>query len=295
MFFGLSLLAYLLNMPLVFKLSFQLALIIGFLLSISAYATVGETPDKRGIFQSGESRNLLENSSFDEGTSHWMLGKFDGGSGKLLIDTTMKVMKSQAALVITANDIECEASNVRLFNILTLKKNVEYSIMFEAVAEKASIISISFVAGNETIFEEVILLNQNQRIYGPFNYRSPVDVDMGIFSFNLGKTSGKLYFDDVSILEDNSENLFNEIVTKSGVNIYQINERNEVFIQLPSSAADDFIVMVVGPGGRLVKSMRILKGIQEATLDFSEFTQKGTYKVKVITPSNTLAYNIALR
>jgi len=115
---------------------------------------------------------------------------------------------------------------------------------------------------------------------------------MAIFSFNLGKTNGKLYFDDVLVLEDNSENLFNEIIAKSGINIYQLQGRNEVFIQLPSSAIEEFIVLVFGPDGRLVKTLRIQKGIQEASLDFSRFSQRGKYEVKVISPSNTLAYNI---
>jgi len=242
-----------------------------------------------------ESMNLLENSSFEEGTSHWMLGKYDGGIGKFQVDTTNRVTDGQAAIVITTNDIGSNPSNVQLFSTVSLVKNVVYSIIFRAFVEKAELISVSFSAGDISLFEEVVLLKPGQQTYGPFNYRSVIDEKTAIFSFNLGKTNGRLYFDDVRVLEDKTENLFNEIIAKSGVNIHQLQGRNEVFIQLPSGAVEDLIVMVFGPGGRLVKTMRILKGIQEASIDFSGFIQTGKYQVRVITQSNTLAYNIDVR
>jgi len=277
------------------KFSFQLILFIGFLCSISAQASDGETPDKRGIFKPGESMNLLENSSFEDGTSHWMLGKYNGGIGKFQVDTTNQVTDGRAAVVVTANDIQSSPSNVQLFSTVSLEKNGVYSIMFGAIVEKAELISVSFSSGNNMLFEEAILLNPGQQIYGPFNYRSVVDEQEAIFSFNLGKTNGKLYFDDVRVLEDKTENLFNEIIAKSGVNIHQLQGKNEVFIQLPTGAVEDFIVMVFGPGGRLVKTMKIQRGTQEASIDFSGLIQTGKYQVRVITQSNTLAYNIDIR
>jgi len=110
-------------MHLAIKLSFQLILILSFLSSISALAADGETPQSRGIFKSAESVNLIKNPSFEEGSSYWMLGKYDGGKGKFQVDTTKKIMNGLVAVVVTANDIEGNPSNVQLFSTVRLEKN----------------------------------------------------------------------------------------------------------------------------------------------------------------------------
>ncbi len=224
------------------KYSSPLVLILIILCSFSVQAIDGDTPEKRGIFKPAGSLNILKNPSFSEGTANWMLGKYDGGIGKFQVDTINPVTNGRAAMVVTSNDMECNPSNVQLFSTVRLEKNVFYSIMFKAVVEKAELISISLSDGNMMLFEEVVLLSPGQQTYGPFNYRCLVDEQMAVFSLNLGKTSGRLFFDDVLVLEDRTEILFNEIIAKSGVNIYQLQGRNEVFIQLPSGATEDFIM-----------------------------------------------------
>jgi hypothetical protein len=122
-----------------------------------------------------------------------------------------------------------------------------------------------------------------------------VDELLAFFIINLGKTSGTLYFDDVLVLEDKSEKLFNEILAKSGVNIHRPEGHDELFIQLPASAEEDLPLLIVGPHGRIVKTIYISKGSQETSIDFSEYTTPGHYLIQVITPFKTLAWNFNVR
>jgi hypothetical protein len=218
-----------------------------------------------------------------------MLGKYGGGKGKLCIVDSTAGQDDPAALVVTENTIESPFSNVQLFNAISLQKDVTYSITFSATVAKASLISVSLGNGVNSFFEEVLLLRPGQETYGPFDYRCTVDELLAFFSINLGKTSGTMYFDDVLVIQDNSEKLFNEILAKSGVNIHRPEGYDELFIQLPACAEDDLPLLIIGPRGRIVKTMQISKGSQETSIDFSEYTTPGHYLVQVITPFKTLA------
>lgn len=252
-------------------------------------------PMGKAIFKVTESSNLLPNPAFNDGTSYWMLGKYEGGKGKLCVGYLTAGKDDPSALVVTENNIESPFMNVQLFNALSLQKDVNYSIMFSARVTKASLISIRLSNGTETFFEEVLLLTPEQDTYGPFEYNCTTDESLAFFSINLGKTSGNLYFDNVLVLEDKTEKLFNEILAKSGVNIHQPEGQEELFIQLPACAEDDLPLLIVGPRDRIVKTMHISKGSQETSIDFSEYTTPGHYLVQVITPFKTLAWNFNVR
>jgi hypothetical protein len=255
----------------------------------------GNKSNEDGIFSLGIGANLLPNADFERGTTSWMLGKNQGGQGKIMADTTRKVFSSKSVFISTANDIDQELSDVQLFTMVKLKKNASYSVSFQAVTTSACIVSVSLTSGGVTYFEEVMILSAGNKTYGPFEFNCPTDDEFAVFAINLGKTCNQVWFDNVALYEDDTKNRFNEIIARGGINIILPEKLNELYIQLYSAAAEDLPVFITDQRGRIVKTSRIAKGIQEATMAIPENIAPGNYQVKIITPARILASHFEIR
>ncbi|MDZ7604565.1 MAG: carbohydrate binding domain-containing protein [Cyclobacteriaceae bacterium] len=256
----------------------------------------GVKSNSAGIFSLVNNRNLLPNADFELGTSHWVLGKYHGGQGKITTDTTLNVFSSNAACISTSNDIDQELSDVQLFTTVKLKKMASYSVSFQAAATSACIVSVSLTNGGDlTYFEEVLILSAGLKTYGPFEFNCPADDEFAVFAINLGKTCNRLWIDNVALYEDDTENRFNAIIASGGINIILPEKLNELYIQLYSAAAEDLPVFITDQRGRIVKTSRIAKGIQEATMDIPENMAPGNYQIKIITLARILASSFEIR
>lgn len=255
----------------------------------------GNPSNEDGIFSLGIGANLLPNADFERGTKSWMLGKNEGGQGKIMTDTTRKVFSSNAILISTANDIDQELSDVQLFTIVKLKKNASYSVSFQAVTTSTCIVSVSLANGDVTYFEEVMILSAGKKNYGPFEFNCPADDEFAMFAINLGKTCNQVWIDNIVLYEDDTENRFNEIIASGGINIVLPEKLNELYIQLYSAAAEDLPVFITNQHGRILKTSRIAKGIQEATMDIPDNIAPGNYQIRIITPARILASNFEIR
>lgn len=246
--------------------------------------------DDRSIFYSAEASNLIKNPEFEKETKHWFLGKYNGGSATLATDSACDKFKGRFALIKTSGVFDSNYEDIQLFSFLEISRNTNYKISFKASVHEECLISLTLSNGIETYFEEKLLLRPGQTNYGPFIYKGGFDESFAFFSFNLGKTHNSIAFDDISILADNTEKDFNELLAKSGINIEMIANGRELYISLPTSAKSDYPLIVVNDKGQTVKAQKILEGNQEGFINLQNTYDPGDYLLKIISPDKLLTY-----
>lgn len=251
--------------------------------------------DKNGIFYTTKNEILIQNPDFSNGTSYWTLGKFNGGSADFYTDSVSSVLNGHHAVVLSNGSFSQQFDDIQLFSFLELSKNSIYSITFSASVLKASLISISIGNGMDSYYEEKLMLRPGQNLYGPFTFKSDVDESFAFFSFNLGRTTGKLCLDEVSITEDNTERQFHQVVENTGINIHAAGNGKELFIQLPVEAKTEYPVIFANEKGRAIKTSSIPAGNRELWIQLDENMQQGNYVIKVFSPEKVLAYRFNIR
>lgn len=251
--------------------------------------------DKEGIFYLGQSANLLQNPDFDNGTSYWTLGKYNGGSATFYTDSTSDMFTGRQAVIQSSGSFNNEFEDIQLFSFLQISKNTIYSITFQASVKTASLVSISLSDGIDAFFEEKLLLRPEQTFYGPFTYKSNTDEPFAFFSFNLGRTNATMIFDDVTLLADDTEKQFEQIVANAGINIHPVREGKELYIQLPTAAKADYPVLFINEKGKTLRTAKINEGTHELFLKLDGQLQMGNYVVQVFAQEKTHAYNIQIK
>ena len=253
------------------------------------------THSKDGIFYSLKNDLIIQNPDFSNGTSYWTLGKFNGGNADFYTDSIDDDLNGHHAVIHSRGSFSNNFDDIQLFSFLEISKNSIYSISFEASVKTASLISISISNGIEIFYEEKLLLRPGRNLYGPFNFRSDVDETFAYFAFNLGRTSGKLHFDEVSITADDTEKQFRQIVENSGINIHALSGGKELYIQLPVTAKNDYPVIFSNEKGRAIKTANIPEGSSELWIQLDENMTRGQYLMKVFASEKVLAYRLIIQ
>lgn len=252
-----------------------------------------KTYTEKVIITGDQEANLIQNPDFENSTSNWTLGKFNGGAGLFTTDTTHVLSGTQSGLIITENT-NLDYADVQLFTHFKLTKHTRYSISFSAEVDSVCLISLTVSNGFETYFDQKFLLKPGQRQYGPFNFKSESDDPFTYFAFNLGKTHHKLRFDDVRVRADYTDKKFNKILANSGINLWFQDGNKEFYLQLPTAAYADYLVVFMNTNGKTFKIDKINQGIQEKQFTLDSSFKKGTYTLKVFTPEKTFAYNFQI-
>jgi hypothetical protein len=251
--------------------------------------------DKSGIFYFAHAKNLLLNSDFENGTSYWTLGKYNGGIATLYTDSVNNSFSGKQAVVQAGGSFNREYEDIQLFSFMEISKNTIYTISFQASVKTACLISISLSNGVDTFFDEELLLRPEQTIYGPFSFKSNTDEAFSFFAFNLGRTNATMVFDDVTITADDTEKQFEQIVSNAGINIHQVSQGKELYIQLPTAAKADYPVIFINEKGKTLRTAKIHEGAQELFLKLDNQLQMGNYVVQVFAPEKTHAYNFQVK
>jgi len=241
-------------------------------------------PDE-GIFTGTREINLITNPGFENHTSKWTLGKYDGGSGLFTIDTTTIISGKQSALIHSENQ-DGDYHDLQLFTFLPLKHQTRYSISFQADVKTTSLISISIGNGFETLFEEKFLLRPGIKHYGPFVFNCVEDDPFSYFAFNLGKTNNKMRFDDIMIQADHTEREFNEVIANTGINVHYntSSTENSIFISSPRETNTDLPIILYDQNNNVIFTNKLFKGYNEANIKLDKELSKGNYQLKVFTP-----------
>ncbi len=274
------------------------------LLAFVAFATdKNERADKKektgnypehGIFSGKQESNLVTNADFENETSSWFLGKYNGGNGIFTTDT-IHVISGRHSAVVSTENIQQDEQDVQLFSFFQLSEKTRYSISFKARVKRACLISISISNGYETYFEENLLLTPETMMYGPLHFKSEVDDAFTFFSFNLGETHQTLCFDDIEIQADYTDKKFDEVIANTGINIWPVDGNSEFYIHLPTTATEDYPVLFLDEKGKTIKTDKIDRGLQEKQIALNAKFVKGNYTLKVFTPSRALAYNFEIK
>jgi hypothetical protein len=251
--------------------------------------------DEGGIFYVAQSANLLQNPDFENGTSYWTLGKYNGGSATFYTDSIADIFSGRQAVVESKGSFKNEFEDIQLLSFIEISKNTIYTISFQATVKAACLISISMSNGIDTFFDEKLLLRPEQTIYGPYSFKSIVDESFTYFAFNLGRTNASMVFDDVKIAADDTEKQFEQIVSNAGINIHPASQGKELYIQLPTAAKADYPVVFTNEKGKTLRTAKINEGAQELFLQLDSKLQMGNYVVQVFAPEKTHAYNIHIK
>jgi hypothetical protein len=251
--------------------------------------------DEGGIFYVAQSANLLQNPDFENGTSYWTLGKYNGGSATFYTDSIAGIFSGRQAVVESKGSFKNEFEDIQLLSFIEISKNTIYTISFQATVKAACLISISMSNGIDTFFDEKLLLRPEQTIYGPYSFKSIVDESFTYFAFNLGRTNASMVFDDVKIAADDTEKQFEQIVSNAGINIHPASQGKELYIQLPTAAKADYPVVFTNEKGKTLRTAKINEGAQELFLQLDSKLQMGNYVVQVFAPEKTHAYNIHIK
>jgi hypothetical protein len=143
-------------------------------------------------------KKQIKNPGFENYTSNWILGKYNGGAGLFYTDSVESISTGRSAIILTENQDQ-KLHDLQLFTSLDLNGQTQYRISFKAQVKKACLVSISIGNELETVFEEKIILQPGMMIYGPFIFINEVNDPFQFFAINLGKTSQKIVLDDIII------------------------------------------------------------------------------------------------
>lgn len=248
-----------------------------------------------GIFTEAKESNLIANPGFENLTNNWILGKYNGGAGRFISDSNKSIVGQRSAFVHTTNQNQ-DYNDVQLFTFLPLIKQAQYSISFMANVQSTCLISISLSNGFETIFEEKLLLRSDIKQYGPFVFKSDTDDPFSFFSFNLGKTSNKIWFDDIVVRADYTDKEFNELLANSGINVnyITINEENSIYISSPTTSTAEMPIILYDDNNSVIFANKIRYGEYEATIKLNNKLDKGNYTLKVFTPTKLESFIFAI-
>lgn len=250
--------------------------------------------DEDGIFYAAEKQNLLKNGDFENGTSFWTLGKYNGGTATFYSDSIDNPFSGNQAKIQSFGSFTKDFMDIQLFSFLEITQNTIYHISFKASVRNECLISASIGNGIDTFFEEKMLLRPEQIHYGPFVFKGNADEAFSFFALNLGRTNSTVCFDDIVITADNTEKQFNNIIANSGINIETLSNSKELYIHLPTNAKTDYPIVFIDEQGKTVGTSRILEGSQELLLNLKNTLKTGAYTMKVFTPEKTIAYNLQI-
>jgi len=247
----------------------------------SSKSNKSSTSDK-GIFTAELPHNLIQNPGFENKTSKWALGKYNGGSGLFYTDTANTIAGRQSAIVITENNGR-QYEDVQLFSFFSMVKKAQYEVSFKAKVNSVCPISISVSNGFETFYEAKFNLVPEKESYGPFVFNSKQDDSFSFFSFNLGKTNHRIILDEVKIRADHTKKEFDHLVSKSGINIHYNKDQNHISINSPTEAQGDLPIILYDEHKNVISTHKIYKGDKEANITLSNQLDKGTYELNVFT------------
>ena len=248
---------------------------------------------EKGIFAGARDFNLSKNPGFENRTSTWLLGKYNGGSGLFTTDTIKPLHGRQSALVVTDNSGK-EYNDVQLFTFFNLLKGSAYEIIFEADVQSNCKISITVSNGFETFYEVRLALQPGKKQYGPFKFIGKQDDQFSYFSFNLGKTKAEIRFDEVIIRADHSEREFDEMISRSGINFHYDQDKSMVCISAPTEAQSDLPILLYDQNNNIINTYKIRKGSKEANITFNMEMDKGNYLLKVFTRDEQEAFHFSI-
>jgi len=257
-------------------------------------STVVKYPDD-GIFTGIKETNLISNPGFENRTSSWTLGKYNGGSGIFTIDTTNSLCGKQSAIVKAENHHQ-DYQDLQLFTFLQLSNHTMYSISFQADVKTACLISISIGNGFETLYEEIFLLRPEQKHYGPFIFQSEVDESFSYFAINLGKTHAKMKFDDLEIQADHTEREFKQVIANSGINVnYNTNNQgNSIYISSAGRSESEIPFILYDDNYNVILTNKIRNGSNEAIITLSNDLPKGKCYLKLFNLGKQELYSFLL-
>jgi hypothetical protein len=250
--------------------------------------------DENSIFYAAEKINLLKNGDFENGTSYWTLGKYNGGTATFYTDSIDNPFPGNLAKIQSSGSFTKDYKDIQLFSFLEITQNTIYHITFKASVSSECLISASFGNGIDTFFEEKLLLRPEETLYGPLVFKGNADEAFSFFALNLGRTNSTISFDDIVITADNTEKQFNNILANSGINIETLSKSKELYIHLPTNAKTDYPIVFIDEQGKTVGTSRIQEGSQELLLNLQNTLKTGAYTMKVFTPDKTIAYNLQI-
>ena len=247
--------------------------------------STNSNPDHRNekdIFSGTHEINLINNPGFENKTSKWSLGKYNGGSGLFTADSINPLNGNHSALVVTANNGK-QYNDVQLFTFFNLQKQSEYHIAFTASVQSTCEVSISVSNGFENFFETKLILRPDKKLYGPFSFTSKEDNLFSYFSFNLGKTNAAIHLDDVVVLAKPVIREFEQLITTSGINILFNKNKNMLCVSSPSVAKIDIPILLFDANYNVIITDKITEGQNEANITLNNDLTKGKYMIKVFT------------
>jgi len=247
-----------------------------------------------GIFYAAENKNILANPDFENGTSYWTLGKYNGATATFTADSISTEFNGKQAVIHTGGSLEMDYSDIQFFSFMEVSSNTIYNISFSASVKKTTLISVSIGNGIDIFYEEKLLLRPEKKHYGPFTFKADLDELFAFFALNLGRTNTKITVDEVLITADHTEKKFNEIIANSGINIEHIPNSNELYIQLPTSAKDDYPIIFTNEKGKTVKTDKIRTGSQELFINLQSSFERGNYIMKVFAADKTMSYSLSI-
>jgi hypothetical protein len=289
------------QMNLVIMLVRLISIVLVFIYCSASYASFGKEPTSskrtihgdKGIFSGTHDTNLIKNPNFENQTSSWLLGKYNGGSALLTTDTIQPLHGKQSALVITEHKGH-QYNDVQLFTFFELRKQSSYDIYFEAEVDNTCEVSITVSNGFETFYEARFALKSGKHHYGPFSFVGKQDDQFSYFSFNLGRTKTQIRLDQVMIRANHSKREFDEMITKSGINFHFYENESMICVSAPTEAQTDLPILLYDRNNNLVSTYKIRKGSKEANITLHELLDKGNYLMKVFTRDEQETFHFAI-
>ncbi len=142
--------------------------------------------------------NLISNSDFEHKNRFWILGKHNGVSAILNIDTTMQLSGANSARV-QIKESSGRPSDLQLFQTIEITKDSVYSLSFLAKVNKIKNIIISIDNGFDVIYQKTMTLKPGQYIYGPYRFAGFPEENYTVLTFNLGEDNTDVLFDHFSL------------------------------------------------------------------------------------------------
>ena len=161
----------------------------------------------QGIDHFSDGHNLIRNGDFSEGTTNWVLGKYDGASAIMILDGTNKLSGENSALI-NIFSTDNKASAIRLFQDMPVEGRTKYYLKFQAKVMEPKVIEITLSNDVQDYWKEEILLLPGQQQYGPFTFESEAADYATSLVFNLGLSPGIINIDAVSVTGDFVKNEF---------------------------------------------------------------------------------------
>ncbi len=170
-----------------------------------------------GIDHFSDGHNLIRNGDFSDGTTNWVLGKFNGASAILTIDSASRLNGENSALI-NIFTTDNKASAIKLFQDMPVEGRTKYSLKFQAKVMEPMVIEISISSDFQDYWKEEVLLLPGQLQYGPFTFGSEAADYTATLVFDLGRDPGKINIDAVSVVGDFANNEFEKLLSSSGIN-----------------------------------------------------------------------------